>query len=133
MFDAERTFRLVVLMFALAVASELPNEVEALATSVPTPRIELDNDDELFKTLLLVVRIELDSELEALARLLVSVESEVALAKIDAESDDDAEVTRLFVPVIAERTEETGLVKVSTKRLPTDPGVTNVEVAAPHI
>lgn len=133
MVDAERTFRLVVLMFALAVASELPNEVEALATSVPTPRIELDNDDELFKTLLLVVRIDVESEAEALARLVVSVESEVALVRIDAESDEEADVTRLFVPVIAERTEETGLVKVSTKRLPTDPGVTNVEVAAPQI
>ena len=32
MFDAERTFALVVVMFALAVARELPNEVELLAT-----------------------------------------------------------------------------------------------------
>lgn len=82
---------------------------------------------------MLVVRIELESELEALARLVVSVESEVALATIDAESELDALAMMLLVPVMAERTEETGLVKVSTKRLPTDPGVTNVEVAAPQI
>ncbi len=80
-----------------------------------------------------MVSIELDNELDALATLVVSVESEDALASIEADSDDDALVTKLLVPVIAERTEETGLVKVSTKRLPTLPGVTNVEVAAPQI
>ena len=32
MFDAERTFALVVLMFALAVASDAPSELELLAT-----------------------------------------------------------------------------------------------------
>lgn len=110
--DAERMFALVVTMLALAVAKELPN------------------DDEAFKTVLLVVRIDEESELDALARLVVSVESEVALAKIDAESDDDAEPIILLVPVIAERTDEIGLVRVSLRRLPTDPGVAKVEVAA---
>lgn len=100
---------------------------------MPTPRIELDNDVELFKTLLLVVSIELESDEEALATFVLSVESEVALAKIEAERDEEADVTRLFVPVMAESTDETGLVKVSTKRLPTEPGVIKVEVAAPQI
>lgn len=80
-----------------------------------------------------MVSIELDSDEEALATFVVSVESEVALATIEAESELDALAMMLLVPVIAERTEETGLVKVSTKRLPTDPGVIKVEVAAPQI
>ena len=102
-------------MFALAVAKEEPRDVE------------------LFKTLVLVVRIELESELDALARLVVIVERDDALARIDADSELDALAIILLVPVIAESTEETGLVKVSFKRFPTLPGVIKVDVAAPQI
>lgn len=69
---------------------------------------------------------------DAVVRLVVSVLRDEALARICTESDEEADVRRLLVPVIAESTEEIGLVKVSAKSLPTVPGVAKVEVATLH-
>jgi hypothetical protein len=58
---------------------------------------------------------------------------EVPLASIELDSELEALAIIELVPVIAVKTEEIGLVNVSTTSLPTVPGVVNVEVAAPHI
>lgn len=113
--DAPNTLPLVVVIFELAVTKLLPNDEELFSTLlfvvfmfVLAVASEFPREDEELRTLVLVVRIELDSELEAF-------------------------VTKLLVPVIAARTVEIGLVRLSTSNLPIVPGVLKVEVAAFHI
>ena len=146
--DAERTFALTrasvapkdedaLSMVAALAVTRVPKVLDAdktealvFVTLVLTVESVEPKDDDALSTFVFVVSIELESDVEALFRLVVSVERDDALARICEESDDEAEPIMLLVPVIADKTEEIGLVMLSTKSLPIDPPVVSVEVAA---
>jgi sRNA-binding carbon storage regulator CsrA len=75
----------------------------------------------------------LPSDEDELRTFVLVVKTLLLAVAIEAPRELDAERSRLSDPVIAESTEDIGLVKVSAITFPTEPGVVKVEVAAPHI